>query len=151
MRESRNILAILPDGFEYNVVLQFNAGDHYQHLYQRIAEDAVRKKGLTTPRNNPTRVSVKIFVLTIVNGELKKTPITGYYIMPPLERMTEEEYGQEMKEVLQNFPEEFQVYVSQTAYEDGHSAGYEEVVNIARNIVSNLKPVIDSYTKRIKG
>lgn len=67
---------------------------------------------------------------------------------PP--RMTNEEFATQQAELLKDVPEEFKSAMSYMAYEDGHSAGHEEVINILRGLVSDLLPSIKAFEKRLK-
>jgi hypothetical protein len=147
-----DFVVVLPSGVESNhEVLYYDDGRRQNNSAQRAAEEAVRQAKLTTSRKEPQTVRVKVFALSIKLGTLVRSPAGTFDIMPPLERMTEDEYTDELNELLADLPDEFKNYVSQTAYEEGHSAGYEEVITCARNIVCNLKPAVDAYTKRLKG
>jgi len=64
--------------------------------------------------------------------------------------MDDKEFNAKQEEVLRDLPVEFQHYVIGDAYERGHSYGYEEVLAIMWSMAAGLKPVIASYTARIK-
>lgn len=51
----------------------------------------------------------------------------------------------------EQLPPEFRSVLSYRAYEDGHSAGQEEVDLIFRGLVLDLLPAIQAFEKRIKG
>jgi hypothetical protein len=149
---NKNLVAVLPDGKDYFAAINFRAGENRQSLYRDVAQDAVRKAGITTPRKDPKTVHVKMFVLKIDNGQLKREEITGYDVTPPMVRMTENEFYQEREELVMELPVEFHSAVNQMAWEHGHSAGYEEVINYLRELVSNLKPCIEKYkANHLKG
>jgi hypothetical protein len=67
---------------------------------------------------------------------------------PP--RMTGDEFAAAQKEILEDIPEEFQGTLSYMAYESGHSAGYEEVINYLRGLVSDLEGPIKLFEKHIR-
>jgi len=67
---------------------------------------------------------------------------------PP--RMTQEEFDKTQIEILNKLPKEFQSAVSYMAWESGHSAGYEEVIGILREMVSSLEKPIWEFEKRIR-
>lgn len=60
-----------------------------------------------------------------------------------------EEYPCRLDYILRHLPPEFKSHVSAVAYERGHSAGQEEIDNIAEGMVADLSPVIEAYTTRI--
>ena len=64
-------------------------------------------------------------------------------------RMTEQEYTEAQAELLKDFPPEFKGTLSYMAWERGHSAGYEEVLNELRGLVSDLKEPIQKYGERM--
>lgn len=146
MREpKKNYVAVLPDGTE--IFTDVSSPSLYSA--ERICGEAVRSSELRTPRVNPTMVKVDLFSLEIEKGKLKRRYIGEYEVMPYKERMTEPEYRNEMKNIVSQLPEEFRGYVESRAWDDGHSAGYEEVVSLAESMVDELLPCIDKYTKRI--
>ena len=132
----RQYVAVLPDGTEY-------FGEAYNG--HSVCEDAVRRLNLTTPRANPQKVSVKLFELVIMDGNLKRLARATQEVLPSLERMTEEEYNSELREILKPLPVEFHAFITHQAYEQGHSAGYEEVIGIARDLANDLLPCINDY------
>ena len=69
---------------------------------------------------------------------------------PFLPRMTEEECTKTQAEILKKLPKEFHSAVSYMAWEDGHSAGYEEVIGILREMVGNFEKPIQEFEKRIR-
>ena len=118
--------------------------DH--HDIVRVAQEAVSRSGLRTPRANPVAVKVKVFTQQLVRGEIKETP-HQVEVVPPLERMTDTEYKEEMDELLEKLPPEFHAFVRGQACEHGHDAGYEEIVSIAQGLVHDLSPCIKAYNK----
>jgi hypothetical protein len=67
---------------------------------------------------------------------------------PP--RMTGEEFEKKQADLLQDISEEFRGAISYMAYEHGHSAGYEEVIILVQDLVSNFEEPIQKFEKRIK-
>jgi len=67
---------------------------------------------------------------------------------PP--RMTDEEFQLKQAELLKELPEEFHSTLSYLAYERGHSAGHEEVINILTDLCFNLQKPIQAFGKRIR-
>lgn len=65
-----------------------------------------------------------------------------------MERMTEDEYAKAQAFLLKDFPEEFKGVLSHMAWERGHSAGYEECLNVLRGLVEDLEEPIKKYGKR---
>jgi len=63
--------------------------------------------------------------------------------------MTEQEYEAKQDELLWQIPEEFRSCLSYMAYEKGHSAGREEVINILSGLVNALIDPIYEFERRI--
>lgn len=64
-------------------------------------------------------------------------------------RMTEDEYTKAQAFLLKDIPEEFQGAFSHMAWERGHSGGYDECLNILRELVDDLGDTIKKYGKRV--
>lgn len=143
--DTKNLVAVLPDGTEYFEEIRSFSQGWRQQDYRVVCQNAVRKAGITTSRLNPAVVNVDLFVLEIKHGVLERRKINTYSVTPPLERMIDSEYHIEMKKILSEIPPEFHSYVTSESYDRGHSAGYEECVLIAQDIVYSLKPCIESY------
>ena len=94
---------------------------------------------------------VKFFEMKAVKDQLQRVLVFTDNIIPRCRERTPEEYDEECESLTGDLPPEFAQYVLETAYERGHYAGHEEVLNYVRSISYGLKPVVDSYTKRIKG
>lgn len=147
----KNYVAVLPDGSESNHELWYYDDGRRQHNHREAAEQAVRDAGITTPRNAETRtVRVRVHELTIEKGALKRSHGVDFDITPPMARMTDDDYTRELAEALDGLPPEFAAFVSEKAYDDGHSAGYEEVVSLARGMAYSLKQAVDKYNARLK-
>lgn len=114
---------------------------------QTKAEAVVRNLGITSPRKDPITVPVRIQQLIIKNGKLERTTGTTYNVQPPLERMTDDEYNEEMAEILKSIPPDFHQFINTQAYERGHSSSHEECVNIARSLASDLLPCINKFAE----
>jgi hypothetical protein len=146
MKEKRSYVVVFSDKYEHFSEIQYHPESFNA---KRICEDAVRARGLKTSRKNPQKVAVQLFGLEISKGELTRRLVINCEVFPALERMNEDEYSEELLVAIEDLPLEFQQYVRSTAWERGHSAGYEEVVLIAQNIASDLKPHVERYQKRI--
>ena len=157
MREKKQFVAVF-DGVPYggkkvemfrDIVVGDFQGDYNK---KELCRDAVRDSGVKNTRKDPDRtVPVDLAILTIDKGKLVRTQITTYSIPPSLERMTEEEYNQEWKELLEDIPPEFHSFIQTDCYDRGHSAGYEEVINYAHEMVYNIKGPIKNFEKRLIG
>lgn len=141
----------------YPYVVVFANGDEYFQEVQSndagsklaVCQNAVRDKKLTTSRKNPQKVAVELFALEINAGQLKRSKVGNFEVMPYLERMTQDEYNEALEEAVEDLPQEFQEYVRMIAWNQGHSSGYEEVVNIATDMAGELEKYVTRYQKRI--
>jgi len=140
-RPKQQYVAVLPDGTEFFA----DAEDGND-----VCEQAVRKAGLTTPRANRQKVKVGLFQLVIRDGKLDRRPCGTKEVMPFLERMTENEYDAEIAEQLSELPEAFHGFVRNHAYEHGHSSGFEEMIGIANELISNLVPCVKEYAINLR-
>lgn len=148
-RETNQLyIVVFEDESEY---LEWLSPSRYlaQKTALNICEDAVRTKKLVTNRKNPQKVAVELFAAEVINGELERRKVGRYEVMPPFEPMNEEEYNEELAKAIENLPLEFRNYVSRASWERGHSAGYEEVVNIAQEMAYDLSQCIQQYHSRM--
>lgn len=120
------------------------------HELKELADSIIRRLKITTPRNNPEKVKVGVYKLEIDKGQLNRRLVKTFEIMPYRERMTQEEYDGELESILKQVPEDFRQYVRDQSWEDGHSAGLEEVISIAQDIVDKIDPCIEKFKKRHK-
>lgn len=58
-----------------------------------------------------------------------------------------EKYRAEEDKILSGIPEEFRSWFSYKAYEEGHSAGYEEVLNCLRGLLDGFEECLQKYTQ----
>lgn len=151
MAEKNSYVAILPDGTEHFFDGRqpgFYCGGSSDR--ETVAEEAVRKAKLTTPRSNPQAVLVEVLQLNIRGGKLVRELKSIHSITPPLERITEAECQDELDNILKQLPPEFAEFVCCQAWEDGQSSGeYEDVVDIANTLSDGLNKAIMKYTTRI--
>ena len=144
-RKTQEVACILPDSTEIFLTVEDNWGCGFNYI--NAADKAVRQTGLKTNRKNPERVKVKIYSLTIKNGQIERTCVGQPEVTPELERMTDQEFNEELDEILNTLPKAFRSFVSSRAWDEGHSAGHEEVINIARGLAYDLEPAIKEYQK----
>lgn len=148
---SLNLVAVI-NGKDYPAEFNIRESDPKPPYYQRAAEDAIRKAGITCPRKNPMQMGVEVFVLKIKGTELVRERAGKILVTPPMERMTVDEYNEERNTLLAEIPIEFHGFIGTETWDRGHSAGYEEVINIMQEMVYNLKPCIQNYrTNLLKG
>jgi len=64
--------------------------------------------------------------------------------------MTNEEFRQKEEELLKDIPPEFRSAISYHAWEQGHSAGYGEVLIYVSDLADALAPAIRAFVSRIR-
>lgn len=117
---------------------------------KRLCEKVVAKAGVQNDRSEPSRtVRVTLFRLVIEKGQLLRRNAGNFDIQPQLKRMTDEEYQLEWTELLKDIPTEFHSFIKNDCWDRGHSAGYEEVINYAREMCYNIKEPIESFRRRL--
>jgi hypothetical protein len=142
--ERKSVVAVLPDGSEY---CDDSADPRF---YMAVASAAVSNAGLTTPRDAPKDVKVKVFELNIRGGKIERKLANTFDVPIPLERMTDLQFRDAMQDLLGNVPPEFHGFIEKKAWDDGHAQGYEEVVLHADNLIDELMPAIKAYRKSLK-
>lgn len=150
--EKRNYVAVLPDGTEHPFELINYSRDRgfAKHDIEAKLRQVVADAGLRTSRKEPQTVSVQCFQLVINGAALQRNPAGTFQITPPPHRMTQDEFNEEQAELLKFAPEEFHSALSHKAWEDGHSAGYEEVILLLQGLVDWIDAPLKAYTARIQ-
>lgn len=81
-------------------------GLHYDDRHGEIARKTVKESKLSTHRNNPQKVKVKIFRLFFENGVPTEKLVSTLHDVPlPIRKMTHEEQWQRQQEILANVNE----------------------------------------------
>lgn len=114
-----------------------------------ICQKAVVDSGYTTPRGNPTTVKVILYRLNIEKGKLVRNQVVTHQVSLPFASLTSEQYNAELDKILDSVPEAFRRFISSSAYERGHSAGYEEVLMIAQGLATELEDPIKEFKKQV--
>lgn len=124
-----------------NVAVERDNSYSTYHI-QELCRQVISLSGLVTPRSQRQKVSVRVWEMRAVNGKMSRIGVGNYVYDLPVARMTQEEYDQELSLAVSELPDEFHSFVRQWAWEHGHSSGFEEVIQIAQNLVSELKPAV---------
>jgi hypothetical protein len=148
--EKRHFVVVLPG--DVKVFRDLDCSDDrswsIQNNIRSMAQAAVWDAKLTTPRKNPQTVKVKVFEQRIQNGQIEEKFIGEFDIQLALERMTDEDYDNEVREITSCLPFEFKGFVENTL-SNIERASFEENVDTAREIVRRLAPTVEKYTERI--
>jgi hypothetical protein len=113
---------------------------------QSNAERIVSRAGLTSNRKNPQSIDVRIEVVEAKEGRLVRRLVKTCKVTPPLARMTQVEFEQEVAELLAKVPDAWHVAIKSLAA--GFAGGNrEENAGAVATLVYELAPVIRSQTK----
>ena len=81
-------------------------------------------------------------------NEAEEKTCKKFLAYPPV--MTHNEFINKKAEILKDIPKELHNALSGMAWERGHSAGYEEVINYLADLVNELKEPITQLETRIR-
>jgi hypothetical protein len=62
-----------------------------------------------------------------------------------LEQKEAADFNRQQDQILEQIPQEFHSFVRMYAWEQGHSSGYNEVLNIEENLIYHLTKAIERY------
>lgn len=117
----------------------------------RAMRRLIDKHDITVPYDTEdediTPVYGSVFKMEAVDGELKETYWTAISAIPSRARLMDEQFGAAQSKALEDLPTEFHAFIRQNAWEHGHSAGFEEVLNYVRELVHGLGPAIAEYDR----
>lgn len=149
MNATKNFSLTLPDGSKryIEVVSDNNKGWTTQDRIKQEVGQILCLSKITTPRNNPTEISIKVYEQSIKNGQIKENYYCEIKIPVPFEPLTFDTYVEELNDIVEPLPIVFQKYVKQDLAD--RDQPYEELVCVAKDIVNNLLPAIDEYKKSI--
>jgi hypothetical protein len=66
------------------------------------------------------------------------------------EKKAADDFNKHQGQILEALPEEFHAFVRTYAWEQGHSSGYNEVLNIEENLIYHLTRAIEKYTMKLQ-
>lgn len=131
-----------------------------KYITDILCRKLVNRLGLKTHKNNPQTIQIKVHKLQIIEDKrsnhkennsnsgyfrIVRQPAGTYNIDLPHELMTKEEYETELQKTLNQIPPEFWPFITNTSYQRGHSAGYEETLSIAQEMTADLQPCASNY------
>lgn len=125
-------------------------GLSYDIDIRRFAEEALRQAGIVQERDQQQAVAVEIYSLTLQGGRVQRQLLRTLVLQPPVKPRTAEEFHREESELLAKLPEAFRGMVGHSAWERGHSSGYDEVLLIANELVYDLLPAIKTYAETLR-
>ncbi len=140
-------VAIFKDNKNKDQELQFEAADSYTFSDFCMPFNKIVKNFVVEPEEASERAAIKIQVykLVVENGAIAKKYVGKFRHQLPIRRLESHEYEAKLQSILSELPQSFRAFVSNQSWDRGHSSGYEEVLNIAQEIVSELAPAVKEY------
>jgi len=124
--------------------------DESKDVIDVVKDKILYNNELRVDRGMDQTIRVQIYNLTYANGKPQKILEHASYMPVGVKPRTVDEYNSDLKKILETLPIEFRGYVSSSSYEEGHSSGYDEIINLAQSMAEDLNKAIDAYTLRIK-
>lgn len=140
-------VATLPDQRQ----IKFGVGDFDREL-QAALEKIVRDAGYSTPRKSPAAIPVTVARLKPPKqpgDDWQTVPLSTKHVMPPLTRMTQDEFDAESRQLLLRIPPVLHAAFRKLAWDHGHSAGLEEVFNYLQEYVGELEQPLIKYRQQL--
>lgn len=137
-------IVICPDGQEHAGAIDMDRRD-VNYAVKELCSEALKRYKYKGSRINPTELTCQVKKLVVKDGNIKHIPWNNIEIYPELAPLTQDEYDTELQKALKKIPGAFHTFVVNWAYEHGHSAGYEECLAIAENLIAELRPAIHGY------
>jgi hypothetical protein len=69
----------------------------------------------------------------------------------PQEQKAADDFNKQQDQILEQLPLEFHSFVHTYAWEQGHSSGYNEVLNIEEELIYHLTRAIEKYKLNLMG
>lgn len=118
--------------------------------FQSICRDILYKKKIESGPEDDHHISFHISRVTAENGAMAERFAAKLKVSIPCRDYTFEEYQKRLDTILADLPQEFRQFVNERSYEDGHSSGYRTVLNIARDMTSDLVKCVNQYRKNLQ-
>jgi len=96
----------------------------------------------------PTKVSFDCYKQHVKDGKLELEPLGEILVSAPMGELSAERYEELIKQKLAYLPEEMLAFVEHEAYQQGHSAGRLETLNIALDLGDRLGKALANYELR---
>lgn len=115
-----------------------------------IANEVVKRYGKKSAYNKQEFCDVKIekFVCSINQADWQ-TVSERLKVELPRSPMQADDFEMEASEILKDIPESFANWIRGWAYDNGHSAGYEEILGYVSELAESLSPAISQYREEI--
>lgn len=137
-----------------------NGGEEYFEAYPTFPPDSndyiksklfgiVERHGILSSRKNPKMLLVNVYSLRAKDRKLTRSHHSNFEIYPPLSLITPYEFNEEQDKLLKDIPKEFHRAFSGVAWNNGHSAGLEEVILVLSDLIFKFTQPIKDYEKRL--
>lgn len=128
--------------FEADLNAPVGSSQSVKGQVQRI----IRESGLTTPRQNPQSINVKVMSIVInPEGKLERILFAYFDIIPRIAKMNEDEFQEEQIQMLKDIPKAFHEPLTNVAWDKGHHEGFEEVISELSYLITEFTPAIRAY------
>lgn len=128
MRTNNYVVVLEPQGKELYVDCNIERANNLDLLpsYSKIVEKALTESEMRTSPLNPEYATGSLCQLFLSKGKITRIHLIDFEQQFPFRPLNEQEYANETKRVLSELPEEFQSYVSKSAWDRGHSSGFRK-------------------------
>lgn len=151
MTEKHSYMAVMPQGddFFFDIPAEVDRDNRQYRIINAVREEFSRR-GELADVGEPRSVKVRCWRLIVCRGQIQKEIYFDIDVPLYFKRMTEAQFNVQQAELLTRIPTVFHGPVSSLAWEDGHSAGYEEVILYVSKYVDWLSPPLNAYAKELK-
>ncbi len=142
----------VPGEYSYGGEISYDNNSRFHngsYEHENFASRAIYDSNLKSPYGEKKQVEVQVFDLSYKDGKPESTLYKTYTITLPEGLPSEEQFTAAQDKILSGVPEEFRSFISTKSWEDGHSAGYSEVLMCCQDLVDELRPCIEEYKKTI--
>lgn len=144
MKETKNYLAevklsdkIVEIGVDCTVssTMTFNLSSYIERsISNKLAQD-----GYLSKYGEVEKVKAKLFMLKINSGKLEKNYLKEIDIVLQQARMSLQAYNKEIDKLFFDIHPAIKSFIEEKAYDTGHSSGYEECYNIAKDLLCDFR------------
>ena len=111
-----------------------------RHVVNDLSEYRILKHlGLMSKYESEVKIKFHVNALRAEDGCLVHRYVKDIELRVPSIIRDESEYNRILDSVTQDLDPKMAAYISSEAWSRGHSSGYEEVINIAKDMVSSLE------------
>lgn len=95
------------------------------------------------PYGTDEKIEIDLYEAIAENGKIAKGKyVGGHFVKLPEDRLNEVHYDRMCKNICKDLPDNLANCLISYSYEKGHSAGYEECVNILQDLAYQVKEAL---------